>query len=86
MRKQRSSCGSRSGRGRHDWDHYFRRFRSDLILFQSRGRKATDMSHPGDLANGEREAFSLGSKSRDDDHLVRLESCTHTPYLARHYR
>jgi len=44
------------------------------------------VSHPCDLADGEREAFSHGSGSRDDDHLVRLESCTHTPYLARHYR
>jgi len=44
------------------------------------------VSHPGDLADGEREAFSHSSGSRDDDHLVRLESCTHTPYLAHHYR
>ena len=44
------------------------------------------MSHPSDLFDGEREAFSDGSGSRDDDHLVRLENYEHTPYLARHYR
>jgi hypothetical protein len=44
------------------------------------------MSCPGDLADGECEAFSHGSGSRDDDHLVRLESCAHTPYLACHCR
>ena len=38
----------------------------------------------GDLADGVREAFCHGSGSRDDDHLVRLESYTHTPYLVRH--
>ena len=30
------------------------------------------MGRLGDLADGEREAFSHGSGSRDDDHLVRL--------------
>jgi len=44
------------------------------------------VSRPGDLADGEREAFTHGSRSRDDDHLVRLESCTHSPYLVRHCR
>jgi hypothetical protein len=27
-----------------------------------------------------------GHGVRDDDHLARLGSCMHTPYLARHYR
>ena len=84
-RKQRSCCRGCSGRGRHDREHCFRRFRSDLILFQG-GREAAGVSRPGDLADGEREAFSHGSGSRDDDHLVRLENCTHTPYLAYHCR
>jgi hypothetical protein len=42
------------------------------------------MSCLGDLADGKREAFGHGSGSRDDEHLVRLGSCTHTPYLVRH--
>ena len=41
---------------------------------------------PSDLADGEREAIWRSHGTRDDDHLVRLESSTHTPYLARHYR
>ena len=44
------------------------------------------MSHLGDLADGECEAFYHGSRRGDDDHLVHVESCTHTPYLARHCR
>ena len=40
----------------------------------------------GDLADGEREAVRRSHGARDDDHLVCLESSTHTPYLARHYR
>jgi len=44
------------------------------------------MSPPRDLADGEREAFGHGRGSWNDDHLVRRESCTHTPYLARHCR
>ena len=47
--------------------------------------EATSAGCPGDLANGEREAFGHSSGSGDDDHLVCLESCTHTPYLVRHY-
>ena len=39
-----------------------------------------------DLANGEREAVRRSHGARDDDHLVCLESSTHTPYLAHHYR
>jgi len=41
---------------------------------------------PGDLDDCKREAFGHGSRSRDDDHLVCLESCMHTPYLACHCR
>jgi hypothetical protein len=37
------------------------------------------MSRPRNLADGEREAFSHGRGSWNDDHLVRQESCTHTP-------
>ena len=37
-------------------------------------------------ADGEREAARHGREVVDDGHLVRLESCTHTPYLARHCR
>ena len=44
------------------------------------------MSCPSDLADSEHETFSHGHGSWDDDHLVRLGSCTHTPYLARHCR
>jgi len=44
------------------------------------------MSRPRDLADGEREAFRHGRRSWNDDHLVRRESCTHTPYQARHCR
>ena len=41
---------------------------------------------PGDLADGEREAVGRSHGAGDDDHLVHLESSTHTPYLARHCR
>jgi len=44
------------------------------------------MSRLGDLSDGEREAFSHGSGSRDDDHLVCLENYAHTPYLVCHCR
>jgi len=57
-----------------------------VSLFQSCGRKAAGVTRPGDLADDEREAFGHGSGSWDDDHLVRLESFTHTPYMAHHYR
>ena len=36
--------------------------------------------------DGEREATRHGREVGDDGHLVRLGSCTHTPYLARHCR
>ena len=44
------------------------------------------MGCPGDLVNGERETFSHGCGSGDDDHLIRLESCTHISYLAHQCR
>jgi len=58
----------------------------DLSFFQGCGRKAAIVSRPSDLADGEGETFGHGSGSWDDDHLARLISCTHTPYLARHCR
>jgi hypothetical protein len=38
------------------------------------------------LADGEREAVGHSHGAGDDDHLVCLESSTHTPYLAHHCR
>ena len=52
----------------------------------SRGDEVVGASGPGDLANGEREAVRHSHGAGDDDHLVCLESSTHTPYLARHCR
>ena len=61
-------------------------YRFYLDFFHGHGHEAAGASRPGDLADGEHEAFYHGHGNRDDDHLVRLESCMHTPYLARHYR
>jgi len=72
--------------GRRDWSRRPCCPRSDLGVFRSRGREATTMSRPCDLADGEREAFSQDRGSWNDDHLVHRESCTHTPYLALHCR
>ena len=58
----------------------------DLGFSRGRGCKAAAMSGPSDLPDGEREAFSHDRGSWNDHHLVRQESYTHTPYLARHYR
>jgi len=55
-------------------------------FFRSRGREAAAMSRPRDLADGEREAFRHGHGIWNDNHLVRRESYTHTPYLERHCR
>ena len=85
-RKRRSGLRSRGGRGWCDWDHHHCRFKSDLSFFQSRGRKAAGVGRPGDLADGECETFGHGRGSWDEDHFVRLESSTHTPYLTRHCR
>jgi hypothetical protein len=50
------------------------------------GGEAVDTSGLGDLTDCEREAIYHGHEVKDDDHLARLGSCTHTTYLARHYR
>ena len=60
--------------------------RLDLGFFQSRGRKAAAANCPSDLPDGERETFNHSRGRWDDDHLVHLGSCTHTPYLACHCR
>jgi len=75
-----------SARCQRDRSRRHCRPRSDLGFFRSRGREASAMSRPRDLADGEREAFRHGCGSWNDDRLVRRENCTHTPYLARHCR
>ena len=55
-------------------------------LLRDHGDEVVGASGPGDLADGEREAVRRSHGAGDDDHLVRLESSTHTPYLARHCR
>ena len=55
-------------------------------LLRGHGDEVVEASGLGDLADGEREAVRRSHGTRDDDHLVRLESSTHTPYLARHCR
>jgi len=54
-------------RGRHDWNRRPCCPGSDLGFFRSHGREAAAMSRPRDLADGEREAFSHGRGSRNDD-------------------
>jgi len=81
VRERRSSARCRRDQNRR---HYHPR--SDLGFFQSHGREAAAMTPLRDLADGEREAFRHGRESWNDDHLVRRESCTRTPYLARHCR
>ena len=85
-RERRSGPWSRCDRGWCDRDHHLCCPRLDLSFFQGRGHKAAIVSHPSDLAGGERGTFGHGSGSWDDDHLVHLVSCTHTPYLACHCR
>ena len=85
-RERRSGPRSRRDRGWCDRDHCLCCPRLDLSFFQGRGRKATTVSRPSDLADGEHETLGHGGGSWDDDHLARLVSCTHTPYLARHCR
>ena len=58
----------------------------DLRLLHGHGDEVVGASGPGDLADGEREAVRRSHGAGDDDHLVRLGSSTHTPYLARHCR
>ena len=55
-------------------------------LLRGHGDEVVGASGPGDLADGEREAIWRSHGTRDDDHLVRLGSSTHTPYLACHCR
>ena len=50
------------------------------------GDEVVGAGGPGDLADGEREAVRRSHGTGDDDHLVRLGSSMHTPYLARHCR
>ena len=58
----------------------------DLHPLRGRGDKVIRAGGPRDLADREREARRRGHGVGEDDHLARLESCTHTPYLARHCR
>ena len=55
-------------------------------LLWGHGDEVIGASGLGDPADGEREAVRRSHGTGDDDHLVRLESSTHTPYLACHYR
>jgi len=55
-----------------------------LRLLHGRGGEPIEAGGPGDLADGEHEIVRYDHEVRDDDHLVRLESCTYTSYLARH--
>jgi len=75
-----------SARCQRDRSRCRRHPRSDLGFFRNCGRETAAVSRPRDLAAGECEAFRHGRGSWNDDHLVRRESCTHTPYLARHCR
>ena len=56
----------------------------NLRFLRGHGDEVIGAGGPGDLADGEREAIWCSHGARDDDHLVCLESSTHTPYLARH--
>ena len=76
----------KGNRSRCDRGHHLCCSRLDLVFFQNHGREATSVGCPGDLANGEREAFRHDSGSGDDNHLVRMESYTHTPYVMHHRR
>ena len=58
----------------------------NLRLLHGHGDEVVGASGLGDLADGEREAVRRSCRARDDDHLVRLGSSTHTPYLTRHCR
>ena len=55
-------------------------------LLRGHDDEVVGASGPGDLADGEREAVRRSHGTGDDDHLVRLESSTQTPYLACHCR
>jgi hypothetical protein len=62
------------------------RRRSDQRLLRGSGGEAVDVGSLDDLADGERETVRHSRGVRDDDHLARLGSCTHTPYIVRHCR
>ena len=55
-------------------------------LLYGHGDEVVGAGGLGDLADGERESAWHSHGSRGDDRLVRLESSTHTPYLAHHCR
>ena len=48
-------------------------------LLRSHGDEVVGAGGLGDLANGEREAVGRSHGAGDGDHLVCLESSTHTP-------
>ena len=58
----------------------------DLHLLEGRGGEAVEAGGLGDLADGERETACHDRGVGHDDHLARMGSCTHIPYLARHCR
>ena len=58
----------------------------DPRLLRGHGDEVVRASGLGDLTDGEREAVRRSHGTGDDDHLVRLESIMHTPYLACHCR
>jgi hypothetical protein len=60
------------------------RCRSDLCLLHGCDNEVVGAGGLGDLADHESEAHRRGHGIREDDHLARLKSSTHTPYLARH--
>ena len=57
-----------------------------MHLLRGHGDEVVGASGLGDLADGEREVVRCSHGARDDDHLVCLESSTHTPYLAKYRR
>ena len=58
----------------------------NLCLLRDHGDEVVRAGGLGDLTDGEREAVWRSHGTGDEDHLVRLESSTHTPYLACHCR
>ena len=73
--RSRSRCRGSSGRRR-----------LNPRLLHGHGDEVVGAGGPCDLADGEREATRRNHGAGGDDHLVCLESSTHTPYLARHCR
>jgi hypothetical protein len=58
----------------------------DLHLLHGCDDEVVGAGGPGDLADREREARRRGHGVGEDDHLTRLKSSTHTPYLVCHCR